>query len=175
MNTVSTTERYARVIEASKRVRWDIERDVIRGRRFDYSRPFLPSGLSLVDELPFLTAQDRRLLSQVQGRTYAYVFGLVERFISAKVLDMSRAHWFGDQVALEALVRMGDEEIKHQEMFRRLEAQMSEDMPAGYQQTANPNDVARAVLGSSTWAVMALTLDIELFVLAHYRASIARH
>lgn len=172
METLSTTERYARAIEASRRVRFEIDRDVIRGRRFDYTRPFLPSGLSLVDELPFLSADDRRVLSQVQGRTYAYIFGLVERFISAKVLDISREHWFSDQVALEALVRMGEEEIKHQEMFRRLEAQMVRDMPAGYEQTADPNDVARVVLGKRTWAVLALTLDIELFVQAHYRASI---
>jgi hypothetical protein len=172
MNTVTSTERYARVIETSKRVRWEIERDVIRGRRFDYTRTFLPSGLSLVNELEFLTPADRRLLSQVQGRTYAYLFGLVERFISAKVLDISREHWLGDQVALEALVRMGDEEIKHQEMFRRLEAQMTQDMPAGYVQTADANQVARAVLGKSTWAVLALTLHIELFVQTHYRASI---
>ena len=172
MNTTAT-ERYARVIEVSKRVRWEIERDVIRGRRFDYTKTFMPSGLSLVNELAFLSPADKRLLSQVQGRTYAYIFGLVERFISAKVLDISREHWLGDQVALEALVRMSDEEIKHQEMFRRLEAQMAQDMPAGYMQAAAPNDVARAVLGKSTWAVLALTLDIELFVQAHYRASIA--
>ena len=174
MATLTSTDRYARVIETSKRVRWDIERDVIRGRRFDYTKTFMPAGLSLVNELPFMTAADKRLLSQVQGRTYAYIFGLVERFISAKVLDISREHWLGDQVALEALVRMSDEEIKHQEMFRRLETQMRQDMPAGYVQTANPNDVARAVLGKSTWAVLALTLDIELFVQAHYRASIER-
>jgi hypothetical protein len=172
MTTITSTDRYARVIEVSKRVRWDIERDVIRGRRFDYTKTFLPSGLSLVNELAFLSTADKRLLSQVQGRTYAYVFALVERFISAKVLDISREHWLGDQVALEALVRMSDEEIKHQEMFRRLEAQMAQDMPAGYVQTADPNEVARAVLGKSTWAVLALTLDIELFVQAHYRASI---
>ena len=72
----------------------------------------------------------------MQGRTYAMMFGLVERFISAKVLDVSREHWLGDQVALEALVRMGDEELKHQELFRRLEAQMGEDMTAGYTQAA---------------------------------------
>jgi hypothetical protein len=172
MNTLTSTERYARVIEVSKRVRWDIERDVIRGRRFDYTKTFMPSSLSLVNELSFLSPADKRLLSQVQGRTYAYIFGLVERFISAKVLDISREHWLGDQVALEALVRMSDEEIKHQEMFRRLEAQMTHDMPPGYVQTADPNAVARAVLSKSTWAVLALTLDIELFVQAHYRASI---
>lgn len=168
----STDSRYAKVIEVSKRVRWEIERDVIRGRRFDYSRSFLPSGLSLINELGFLNAADKRLLSQVQGRTYAYIFGLVERFIGAKVLEISREHWLGDQVALEALVRMTDEELKHQELFRRLEAMMDADMPVGYVRTADPNAVAKAVLGKSTWAVLALTLDIELFTQAHYRASI---
>jgi len=38
--------------------------------------------------------------------------------------------------------------------------------------TADPNAVAQAVLSKSTWAVLALTLDIELFTQAHYRASI---
>ena len=168
----ATDARYAKVVEVSKRVRWEIERDVFRGRRFDFSRTFLPSGLSLVGELPFLSSDDRRLLSQVQGRTYAYIFGLVERFIGAKVLEISRSHWLGDQVALEALVRMTDEELKHQEMFRRIEAAIGEQMPAGYVMTAEPNAVAQAVLASGTWAVLALTLDIELFTQAHYRASI---
>jgi hypothetical protein len=172
MDNRIASDRYAKAIEISRRVRWEIERDVIRGRRFDYTKSFLPTGLSLVNELAFLSPADKRLLSQVQGRTYAYVFGLVERFIGAKVLDLSREHWLGDQVALEALVRMTDEELKHQELFRRLEAQMALDMPSGYVQTADANGVAQAVLGASTWAVLALTLDIELFTQAHYRASI---
>ncbi len=166
------TERYAKVIEVSKRVRWEIERDVIRGRGFDYARTFLPAGLSLVDELGFLSPADQRLLSQVQGRSYAYIFGLAERFIAAKVMQVAHAKALDDQVALEALVRMTDEELKHQAMFRRLETMMAADMPAGYVMTADANAVAQAVLGASTWAVLALTLDIELFTQAHYRASI---
>ena len=172
MTTLTSTQRYAKIIEASRRVRWDIDRDLIGGRRFDYTKSFLPTGLSLVDELPFLDKAGKRLLSQVQGRTYAYMFGLVERFIGAKVLDISRDHWLGDQVALEALVRMTDEELKHQELFRRLDEMMAAGMPAGYAQTADANAVAQAVLGKSTWSVLALTLDIELFTQAHYRASI---
>lgn len=164
--------RHAKVIEVSKRVRWDIDADLIRGRRFDLGKTFLPNGLSLVDELPLLSAPERRLLSQVQGRTYACMFGLVERFIAAKTMELGRAQAFGDQVALEALVRMTDEELKHQELFRRLELMMAELMPAGYQMTADPNAVAAAVLAQGDWAVMALTLDIELFSQAHYRASI---
>jgi hypothetical protein len=164
--------RYARCIDNSRRVRWEIDRDVIRGRRFDYAKTFMPAGLSLVGEMDFLNADERRLLSQVQGRTYAYLFGLVERFIGAKTMETGRAEAFGDQVAVEALVRMADEELKHQELFRRLEDMMAADMPAGYVKTADADAVAQVVLGKSTWAVMALTLHIELFTLAHFRASI---
>ena len=80
----------------------------------DVAQKFLPDGLSLVGELPFLTDRERRFMSQVQGRTYANIFGLVERFIAAKVLEVSADHRLGDQNSLEALVRFGDEEIKHQ-------------------------------------------------------------
>jgi len=164
--------RYARIIKASKRVRWDIDADVIRGRSFDFSQKFLPDALAKMDGFPFLDADERRLMSQVQGRTYAYIFGLVERFISVKILELSGQHWLGDQVALEALVRFSDEELKHQELFRRIESMVAAGMPGGYRQVADPNDVARAVLASSTWAVLALTCNIELFTQAHYQQSI---
>src|SRR5262249_21611434 len=99
------TDRYARCVQTSKRVRWDINRDVIKGRRFDAAHKFLPDGLSLVDVFTTLSADEKRFVSQIQGRTYANIFGLVERFINAKVLELSHEHWFGDQIALEALVR----------------------------------------------------------------------
>jgi hypothetical protein len=168
----ANTDRYARAIEASKRIRWDIDRDVIRGRNFDFAKKFLPDGISKLDRLGFLGADDRRLLGQIQGRTYANMFGLVERFIGAKMLDISRDHWLGDQTAMEALVRFTDEELKHQELFRRIERMVAEGMPAGYRFLPQPNEVAGLVLGKSTWSVLALTCHIELFVLAHYRSSI---
>lgn len=168
----SETARFARCIEASKRVRWDIDGDVIRGRRFELSQTFLPQGLSKVGELDFLSADEQRFLSQVQGRTYANIFGLVERFINAKVLELSHHHALGDQTALEALIRFSDEELKHQELFRRIEALAGEQMPEGYTQAGDPDEVAKAVLGMSTWAVLMLTLHIELFTQLHYRESL---
>jgi hypothetical protein len=170
--TPDHTARYAQVIRLSKKAEWQIDRDLLQGRTFDFSRKFLPDGLSRIDQLPFLSVDEARLLSQIQGRTYAYIFGLVERFISAKMLDQGRAHIFGDQLALEALVRFSNDEIKHQELFRRMEAMIGPMLPAGYRQVADPNDVARAVLGASTWAVLALTCHIELFVQAHYAETI---
>src|SRR6266852_4751096 len=178
MNVISkiydSSDRYARCIESSKRVRWDIEQDVIRGRKFDTAHKFLPDGLSLADAFTSLSAAEKRFVSHIQGRTYANVFGLVERFINAKVLELSEDHWFGDQVALEALVRFSDEELKHQALFRRVDAMIADVLPEGYSFDVDHNAVAHAVLGKSTWAVLALTLDIELFTQLHYRQSIDR-
>src|SRR6266478_4340614 len=163
INKISDRERYARCIQASKRVRWDVDEDVIRGRRFDAAHKFLPDGLSLAAAFTTLSANEKRFVSQIQGRTYANIFGLVERFINAKVLELSHDHWFGDQVALEALVRFSDEELKHQALFRLVDAMVGDVLPAGYRFDVDHNAVAHAVLGKSTWAVLALTLDIELF------------
>jgi len=166
------SNRYARCIRASKQVRWDIDEHVIRGRRFDGSQKYLPDGLSLIPEFTTLAGGEKRFVSQIQGRTYANMFGLVERFITAKVLESSLDHRLGDQAALEALVRFSDEELKHQELFRRINELVGETLPAGYRFDVDPDAVAGVVLGKSTWAVLALTLDIELFTQLHYRRSI---
>jgi len=167
------TEKYQRAVGASKAVRWEIEADVIKGRHFDLSRKFLPDGLSLIQEFTSLSEPEKRLVSQIQGRTYACVFGLVERFITAKLLEIGRDHWLGDQNALEALVRFSDEELKHQALFRRIDFMMGAAMPPGYRFDVDTDGVASAVLSKSTWAVLVLTLHIELFVQNHYRESIA--
>jgi hypothetical protein len=176
MNTATHTAdhaRYQKCIEVSKRIRWDIDRDVIRGRTFDFNRKFLPDGLSLAPSLDFLDARERRLFSQVQGRTYANMFALVERFIGAKMAQLTAERALGNQTAFEALLRFTDEELKHQELFRRVEALTAEGMPPGYRFLPQPNDVAAGVLRASTWAVLALTCHIELVSQAHYRQSIA--
>ncbi|HYC38559.1 MAG TPA: hypothetical protein VEC19_19185 [Usitatibacter sp.] len=164
--------RYAKCIEASRRVRWDIDRDVIRGRQFDYAKKFIPDKLARMERFDFAGAEEKRLISQVQGRTYANMFGMIERYIGAKMMELTRSHALGDQQVVESLVRFTDEELKHQELFRRLEALMAARMPTGYQLVPQPNDVAGVVLSKGTWAVLALTCHIELFTLDHYRQGI---
>lgn len=169
---MTDTDRYAKCIEASKRMRWEIDKDVIRGREFNFSQKFLPDGLAKIEAFSTLTGDEKRLISQIQGRTYANVFGLVERFVCVKVLEVSRDHCLGDQTALEALVRFTDEELKHQELFRRVDQMIAAGIPDGYTFVAEPNAVASVVLQKSTWAVLGLTCDIELFTQAHYKQSI---
>ena len=110
IETSSDIARYARCIETSKRVRWDIDKDVIQGRTFDTAQKYLPDGLSKAEIFETLSDDEKRYLSQIQGRTYANMFGLVERFINAKVLDISRDHWLGHQTKLEALIRAFDDQ-----------------------------------------------------------------
>jgi hypothetical protein len=69
-------------------------------------------------------------------------------------------------------VRFSDEELKHQELFRRIEQLAGKGMPDGYRFLPDPNAVARVVLQRSSWSVLALTCHIELFTLAHYKRSI---
>ncbi len=169
-----STDRYARCVEASKRVCWDIEDDVIRGRSLDHTRKFLPDGLSGVTFLDFLSSDDRRLLSQIQGRTYANMFGLVERFINTKIVELQENHRPSNTIEYEALTRFSEEEIKHQKLFQRIDQLASQIMPEGYIFVAEADEVAAAVLSKSTWAVLGLTCVIELFTQSHYRHSIDR-
>jgi hypothetical protein len=173
MLSPSETERYARSVKLSRAVHWEIEESVIRGRRFDMSQKYMPDGLALAGEFKTLSSDEKRFISQIQGRTYANIFGLVERYITAKMLEISNDYTLGNQVALEAIVRFTDEELKHQALFRRIEEMIAETMPAGYRFDIDPDGVARSVLEKSTWAVLMLTLHIELFTQLHYKESIA--
>ena len=172
MTTNTTTNGYQNCIDASKRMRWDIEEDVIRGRHFGTADKFLPDGLTQMDKANGLSSGERVFISQIQGRTYAQVFGVAERFVNAKIVELSNDHIFADQAALEAMVRFSDEELKHQALFRRVDEMCEQAMPAGYHFDADANDVGQVVMSKGSWAVLALTLHIELFTQSHYRESI---
>lgn len=164
---------YARAIDASGRLRWDIELDVIDRRRFDFAHTFMPDALARIEIFDGLSHGERRLISQIQARTYAYVVGLFDRCIGVKMLQLSSRHWFGDPVAREALVRCADGSRKHQKMFRRVRAMIAADMPPGYDTSADPNDFARTALSRSTWAVLALATVVAQMAQAHWQQAVA--
>jgi hypothetical protein len=165
-------DKYRQCMATAQRINWDIETDVIRGRVLSSEQNFMPEGLTFANKLHFLDERDRRFFGQVQGRSYAFIFGLVERFIGAKIVEMGSEHALGDQDAMAAMLQFGAEELKHQALFRRMEQLAEAVLPEGYRQTADPNAVAMAVLSKSTWAVLGLTCHIEVFTQAHYLESI---
>ena len=137
--------RYERCI-LSKRVRWDIDGDVIRGRASP-CRQVSPDGLA-GQTFGFLSAEGA--VEPGAGAAYANIFGLVERFINARFSNQ-QGLLDGRQIALEALVRSA-EELSTRNCSAVLKAWLVV-MPEGYLH-AKPNDVAQAVLASSTWAVL---------------------
>lgn len=158
--------------EAAPACPWEVERDVIRGRTFDRSGKFMPDGLSHARRLDFLARHERVLFSQIQGRTYANTFKLLERAIGANMLELSRSYVLGDQGTLDALVSCTHDEVKHQALFSRIDQMMAGAMPQGYRCVARANEFAWIVLGRSRWAVLALTHMMELVTQAHYHESI---
>lgn len=171
MSSADLATQYAASLAESRKRQWDIDTDVIRGRELEPDKKYLPDGISKVHTLTFLNPQQQILLSQIQGRTYAHMFGMAERFIGIKVLDLCRNYALHDQLAMQVLVRFVDEELKHQEMFHRIGQMAGRHMPPGYQFVLPVIDVALAVLGKSTWAVLGLACQLELFAQAHFRAS----
>jgi hypothetical protein len=159
--------------EAAAACPWEVERDVIRGRTFDRSGKFMPDGLSHAGRLDFLAPHERVLFSQIQGRTYANTFKLLERAIGASTLELSRSQVLGDQERLDALVGCTHDEVRHQALFGRIDLMMAGAMPQGYRYAARANEFAWIVLGRSRWAVLALTHMMELVTQAHYHESIA--
>ena len=78
--------------------------------------------------------------------------------------DIDKAIQTDEQLGFgKALVRLTDEELKHQELFRRLERMAGEQMPEGYQFMPQPNEVAGAVLSKvADWLNASLaTLSTE--------------
>ena len=64
ISKISDTDRYARCVQSSKRVRWDIDEDVVQGRGFDAADKFLPDGLSLAHSFTTLSGDEKRFVSQ---------------------------------------------------------------------------------------------------------------
>ena len=101
-NNVTTTQRYARTIAASKRIRWDIDRDVIRGRRFDFGKRHLPTACPASTGSASSPRASARLLSRSRAlvRQNLRAGGALHR--RQGCWKVSHDHVLGDQVALEA-------------------------------------------------------------------------
>lgn len=165
--------RRRRCLDALQRIRWDIDRDLLRGRRPDFARRFVPDAISRVDELGFLGAPSARALSQWQGCTYARRAVLAKRLVAATALRLARREAAGAVCALQAHVRVADDALKHAELFARLGELCRGGLPGG-QRFDDAGDAELAVAGAQAgdWAALALSLAVVLAAQAHYRGSL---
>ena len=158
---------YLDVLETSKKVAWT-EDDVLSGRSFDLSKRFLPDSLSGVDRIECLNQDEKRMLNQIMGNAYLHLFAFVEEFIVPSVMEEALRDPYGDEVRQRSLVRFSEDELKHQELFRRAIRLFNGQFGMTPDLLPDREAVASVVRSKSKLAVQILIDVIEWFVQVHY-------
>ena len=165
---------YQDCLANSKKVAWK-EEDVFAGKNFDFSKRFLPNRLCAVDDITCLNDKEKRQLNQIMGNAYCHIFAFVEEFIIPMITQEALKDTYGDEVRLRSLLRFAEEELKHQELFRRSMALFAQGFGTPCGLISGREDVAKIVLSKSPLAVLYLTTVIEWFTQLHYLEHVRDH
>ena len=163
---------FSAILAASERVNWRVE-DLIGGdKRLDFSKPFLPESLARVEPLAFLSAKERRILNQIRGHDYLYIFGLVEEFILPFVLDHARPALHGNDARVRAFLKFAGEEAKHIDLFKRFREDFLQSFGSPCEVIGPPEAISQAVLSKHPLAIALVILHIEWMTQRHFVDSI---
>lgn len=163
---------YQSALAASEGIRWRIEDIIGDDKRLDFMKPFMPESLARVEQLPFLTANEKRILNQIRGNTYLCIFGLVEEFILPFVLDHARPQLRRDDYRVRALLQFASEEAKHIQLFKRFREEFERGFGTRCGVIGPPEEIAREILAHDPLAVALVILQIEWMSQSHYVDSI---
>jgi hypothetical protein len=170
--STAATYNYQDTLVASQRVNWRIE-DIIGGdKKLDLDKPFMPESLVRVNELGFLSADEKLRLNQIKGHAYLVIFGVVEEFILPFLLDHVRPLLGDDDYRIRAFLQFASEEAKHIHLFRTFEREFKEVFPVDCSVIGPGSEVAHVVLGHQPLAVALAILGIEWMTQRHYIDSV---
>jgi hypothetical protein len=165
---------YAACLEDSVTNEWTVE-DCFRGRAFEFDRPFLPERLAGVRGIRCLAPDEQRTLNQIRANSYCHLFALVEELIIPVVVDHARHEVHGDDTRLRILLRVAEEEVKHQALMRRATVEFA----AGFATTCGliqaRQQAGEAVARATPLTGLLLTYLIEWIVQVHYEYTRADH
>lgn len=163
---------YASCIRNSEKIAWKIEDVLSHDASLDYDRPFLPAALSGESHVPGLSEAVARRLNQISGYAYLNLFAFVEEYIIDAAVRQATDEVHGDHVALRALLRFSEEEVKHQELFHRALALLGRTFGSEVDVLGDAAAVAGVILSKDPLAVMLVTLHLELMTQEHYTESV---
>jgi len=167
-----STYSYQATLAASEKVQWRVE-DIIGGaRQLDFTRPFMPDSLARVEELDFLTSEEKLVLNQIKGHEYLRMFGIVEEFIVPFVLDNVRPQVNGEDYQIRALLNFATEEAKHIHLFRRFHEEFKNGFGTEINYIGPAEDIMKFVLSHDPLSVALLILQIEWMTQSHYLDSV---
>lgn len=124
MNTPAQFD-YTSVVATSERVAWTVD-GVFGDRAFDASGAIVPESWVGIADLPFLAEAEQRVLNHCRAFSYVHLIGNFEDFIPIHLAGVLRDDASGDHAQRRALLRFGDEELKHQHLFRTAETRLED-------------------------------------------------
>lgn len=163
---------YEDILEAGRKVNWEIE-DIIGGnKKLDFRRRFMPESLARVENLDFLNEDEKRVLNQIRGHAYLNIFGLVEEFILPFVMDHARPNLAQDDHRTRALLAFASEEAKHIHLFKRFRDEFVRGFGSAPEMIGPPEAVAQHVLSHHPLGVALVILHIEWMTQRHFLDSV---
>jgi hypothetical protein len=171
-----TTFDYTTVVATSERVAWTVD-GVFGGRAFDASGPIVPDSWVGTAGLPFLDGRDQRTLNQCRAFSYVHLIGNFEDFVPLHLAGVLRDDASDDPAQRRALLRFGDEEVKHQELFRTAETGLEDACGHSFGRWFDADGtrvrkLTSAMLDYSPLARFLIVLALEWGTQRHYVESI---
>ncbi|MCA9617534.1 MAG: hypothetical protein KC731_00845 [Myxococcales bacterium] len=159
---------YAAILDDAERARWSLAEATARLADLDFELPFLPEALVHGERLPFLTARERVVLSQIRGHAYLRIFALAKKFILPFVMTQAANCLYGDSEELLALMGFGQEEAKHATLFDRFSTAFGRGFDTVCEVVGPAEDIAAKVLLNHKLAVGLAVAHFELMSQSHY-------
>jgi hypothetical protein len=97
---------YASCIANSEKVAWKLDEVMPVGTQLDFSRPFLPEQLVMLKSVTCLSDEEKKKLNQIVGNAYLNLFGFVEEYILATIVQHAKL----DALELQKLAVMANTE-----------------------------------------------------------------
>lgn len=163
----TSDDAYAECVRISERIAWTVDEVLPADRTLDFGLPFLPESLVHLAIAP-LPLKYRLTLNHIRAHSYVNLFVFVEEYIVATAMRHAHAEQFGSPTALRALLRFADEELKHQELFRRFQDLFRRGFGHPCDVIDNAAEVAGYIMTKPALAVMLVTLHLELITQQHF-------
>jgi hypothetical protein len=160
------------IVTASERVAWTVD-DVFQDRRFDASKPIVPTSWVGLDAVGFLNDRERRILNHCRAFSYVHLFGNLEEFIPLHLAGFVQQDWHDGRERLRTLFRFGEEEMKHQQLFRRAEKVLEQSCGHAFgryfdEEKEKVMELTKAILTFPPLPRFLILLALELGSQRHY-------
>lgn len=165
---ISHTNELSNLISISERVSWTLSELFEEDSRFDFRKKFLPEAFFPLEDFSYLSREEVVKFNQILAYSYLNIFETCEEFIIGLTLDLSMRAFPCNRDSVRALTRFSDEEVKHQEMFRRAREMMQAHFSHELQVLDNATEVSEFILGHSKMSTLLLTIHLEIITRTHF-------